>query len=75
MAEILLDLGARKAELARERKAAMVAVGNIGCLLQISRSLVMAGVEAAVKHPVQLLAEAYRLSDLASDRQDGTTSG
>jgi glycolate oxidase iron-sulfur subunit len=57
------QLGARKAELTRERKAAMVAVGNIGCLLQISRSLALAGIEAPVRHPIQLLAEAYRQSD------------
>lgn len=60
------ELGARKAELARERKAALIAVGNVGCLLQISRSLAMAGLDAEVRHPVQLLAEAYRLSN----RQD-----
>jgi glycolate oxidase iron-sulfur subunit len=60
---ISAELGARKAALARERKAVVVAVGNIGCLLQISRGLAMEGVEAAVRHPVQLLAEAYRRSD------------
>ena len=60
---ISAELGARKAELAREGKAAVVAVGNIGCLLQISRALAMAGLDAEVRHPVQLLAEAYRLSD------------
>jgi glycolate oxidase iron-sulfur subunit len=57
------ELGARKATLARERGATMVAVGNVGCLLQISRSLALAGLEVPVRHPVELLAEAYRRSD------------
>ncbi|MFN2427547.1 MAG: (Fe-S)-binding protein [Candidatus Binatia bacterium] len=60
---ISAELGARKAELARQRKASIVAVGNIGCLLQISRALAIAGFPADVRHPVQLLAEAYRRSD------------
>jgi glycolate oxidase iron-sulfur subunit len=57
------ELGARKATLARDRKAAMVAVGNVGCLLQISRSMALAGLEVPVRHPIELLAEAYRQSD------------
>ncbi len=57
------ELGARKAELARERKASMVAVGNVGCLLQISRSLALSGLEVPVRHPIELLAAAYRQSD------------
>jgi glycolate oxidase iron-sulfur subunit len=57
------ELGARKAVLARERKAAMVAVGNVGCLMQISRSLALAGLDTPVRHPIELLAEAYRQSD------------
>ncbi len=59
------ELGARKAELARERKATVVAVANVGCLLQISQAVALAGLPTDVKHPVQLLAEAYRLSDLS----------
>jgi glycolate oxidase iron-sulfur subunit len=60
------ELGARKAELALAAKATLIAVGNVGCLLQISRSLALAGLPTEVKHPVQLLAEAYRLSDSAA---------
>jgi len=63
---ISAELGARKAELARQRQAGMIAVGNVGCLLQISRSLALAGLPVEVRHPVQLLAEAYRRSDRAS---------
>jgi glycolate oxidase iron-sulfur subunit len=57
------ELGDRKAELARERKAAVIAVGNVGCMLQIARAVAMAGLPSVVRHPVQLLAEAYRAAD------------
>lgn len=57
------ELGSRKAELARERKAAVVAVGNVGCMLQIARAVAEAGIPTVVRHPVQLLAEAYRAAD------------
>lgn len=60
-------LGRRKAELAAERGAAHVAVANVGCLLQIQRALVQAGLSATASHPVQLLAEAYRGADGAGD--------
>lgn len=59
------ELGARKAELARERKAAVVAVGNVGCMLQIARAISGAGIPTVVRHPVQLLAEAYRAAESA----------
>ncbi len=59
---ISAELGARKASLARDREAGVVAVGNVGCLLQIAQALELAGVRAQVRHPVQLLAEAYRRS-------------
>jgi glycolate oxidase iron-sulfur subunit len=57
------EIGARKAELARERKATVVAVANVGCMLQIGQAVALAGLPTLVKHPVQLLAEAYRRSD------------
>ena len=57
------ELGTRKAELARDRKAAVVAVGNVGCLLQISQAVARAGLPTEVRHPIQLLAEAYRRAD------------
>lgn len=63
---ISAELGARKAELARQRSAAVVAVGNVGCMMQISRALALAGTNVDVRHPVQLLAAAYRLSDEAT---------
>lgn len=56
-------LGARKAELASACGADTIAVGNVGCLLQISKSLAQAGVKARVKHPVELLAEAYERAE------------
>lgn len=65
---ISAELGARKAELAKSSSAAVVAVANVGCLLQISRALAMSGNAAPVRHPISLLAEAYRLSDAAQAR-------
>lgn len=59
------ELGSRKAELARERKARIIAVGNVGCMLQIARAVATAGLPSVVRHPVQLLAEAYRAADAA----------
>ena len=53
-------LGRRKAELVLERKATVVAVGNVGCMLQIAKSVAEAGLPTLVRHPVELLAEAYR---------------
>jgi glycolate oxidase iron-sulfur subunit len=54
------ELGRRKAALVLERKATVVAVGNVGCMLQISKSVAEAGLPTVVRHPVELLAEAYR---------------
>jgi glycolate oxidase iron-sulfur subunit len=56
-------LGRRKAELARERGVAAVAVGNIGCMLQMEQAFASHGLRVPVLHPVELLAEAYALSD------------
>ncbi|MFT4570330.1 MAG: glycolate oxidase iron-sulfur subunit [Hyphomicrobiaceae bacterium] len=53
-------LGGRKAELVKACGADTVAVGNVGCILQISKSLAQAGHKAQVKHPVELLADAYQ---------------
>lgn len=63
------QLGRRKAELARQVSPATVAVGNVGCMLQISRALALEGVSAAVRHPVQLLAAAYRQSTTGGERR------
>ncbi|MBI5504328.1 MAG: (Fe-S)-binding protein [Deltaproteobacteria bacterium] len=56
------QLGRRKAVLARQSPPTTVAVGNVGCMLQIARALELEGVSAVVRHPVQLLAAAYRQS-------------
>jgi glycolate oxidase iron-sulfur subunit len=53
-------LGTRKAELAREIGVRTVAVANIGCILQLERALARAGLAIRVRHPVEMLAEAYR---------------
>ena len=56
-AEALLQ---RKVAHIRETGAAIVAMGNPGCHLQIARGLANAGLSVQVTHPVSLLARAYR---------------
>jgi glycolate oxidase iron-sulfur subunit len=55
-----LLLGARKAELAVDCGAEIVAVGNVGCILQLERALAHAGEKTRVLHPVEMLAAAYQ---------------
>jgi glycolate oxidase iron-sulfur subunit len=57
MANELLD---RKVKHIASTGASCVAMGNPGCSLHIQNGLKRAGVEVSVKHPVTLLAEAYR---------------
>ena len=52
-------LGARKAECVRATGAACVAAANPGCILQIQAALHRAGMSVAVRHPIELLDEAY----------------
>ena len=54
-----LALGARKAELATEADADVIAVGNVGCILQLERALARSGRKTRVLHPVEMLAAAY----------------
>jgi glycolate oxidase iron-sulfur subunit len=57
--EMAKELGARKAELAGARASSVIAVGNVGCMLQIECALARRGESTPVVHPVELLAEAY----------------
>ena len=52
-------LGA-KLERLREAAPQVVATGNPGCLMQIGAGLAAAGIAARVRHPVELLDDAYR---------------
>lgn len=53
-------MGRQKAELASAAGIDTVAVGNLGCILQIERALVLHGVMGIrVRHPIELLADAY----------------
>ena len=54
------QLGARKASHVRASAAQIVAMGNIGCMVQIQRSLGAAGAVPTVRHTMQILDEAYR---------------
>ncbi len=62
---LAVEIGRAKAWLIRERGAEIVAVGNIGCILQLERAAALEGVDVDIRHPVELLAEAYRFSGVA----------
>ena len=49
-----------KLERLREAAPQVVATGNPGCLMQIGAGLAAAGIRARVRHPVELLDDAYR---------------
>ena len=56
-----LRLGSRKADLIASARVDTIAVGNIGCILQLERALAIRGLAGiSVYHPVELLARAYR---------------
>lgn len=52
-------LGARKAENIRATGASIVAVANPGCAMQIQAALAAVASPLIVKHPIELLDEAY----------------
>ena len=41
-------------------RPSLVTTGNPGCLMQIGAGLLLAGMDVAVRHPVELLDLAYR---------------
>jgi glycolate oxidase iron-sulfur subunit len=51
---------ATKIERLREAAPQVVATGNPGCLMQLGAGLAAAGIRARVRHPVELLDDAYR---------------
>jgi glycolate oxidase iron-sulfur subunit len=53
----------RKVRAVASTGASIVAMGNPGCALQIEAGLRAAGLKVRVRHPVSLLAEAYRRGD------------
>jgi glycolate oxidase iron-sulfur subunit len=57
--EIAQQLGERKAKNIRESGAAMVVMGNIGCMTQIRTHLAQIGNPIPVLHTIELLAQAY----------------
>lgn len=57
------QLGRAKGDLVRRQAPALVAVANIGCILQLERALALACDFTPVRHPVELLAAAYRDED------------
>ncbi len=57
---LALEIGRAKARLADTAGIETLAVANIGCLLQLERAMRSAGLAVEVRHPIELLAEAYR---------------
>lgn len=51
---------AAKLDRIREAGPQVVATGNPGCLMQLGAGLAAAGIPAHVRHPVELLDDAYR---------------
>lgn len=68
--EMARRLGERKAATVRSTGATCVAAANPGCIMQIQAALDRAGVAVTVKHPVELLDEAYE-DGVGSDRKQG----
>ncbi|HEY2951144.1 MAG TPA: (Fe-S)-binding protein [Verrucomicrobiae bacterium] len=62
--EMAGDLLTRKLNHIESTRAAVVATGNPGCLLQIINGARQRGLALRVAHPVTLLAEAYRRGSL-----------
>jgi len=54
-----LRLGERKAANVRASGATYVAAANPGCTMQIQAALRRTGSDAIVRHPVELLDQAY----------------
>jgi glycolate oxidase iron-sulfur subunit len=57
------ELGRAKSDLVHSVSPSVVAVANIGCILQLERSLALAGDTTPVRHPIELLAAAYRCEE------------
>ncbi len=58
--EIAAELGKRKAATLLESRCDLVALGNIGCQIQIEQHLQKAGQAIPVLHTIQILDRAYR---------------
>jgi glycolate oxidase iron-sulfur subunit len=59
-------LQSRKIEALREARPDVVATGNPGCLIQIAAGVRRAGLPVEVLHPIELLARAYALEEVAA---------
>jgi len=57
--EMARRLGERKAANIRATGATCVAAANPGCVMQIQAALRRSGIEAVVRHPIELLDQAY----------------
>jgi glycolate oxidase iron-sulfur subunit len=69
--ELASELGRRKAQKILEQKPDVVALGNIGCQVQIVRHLNELGSDIPVLHTLEILDRAYRGVSIASDGTSG----
>jgi glycolate oxidase iron-sulfur subunit len=69
--ELASELGRRKAQKILEQKPDVVALGNIGCQVQIVRYLNELGSDIPVLHTLEILDRAYRGVNIASDGTSG----
>jgi len=58
--EMARRLGDRKVANIRATGATCIAAANPGCVMQLQASMRRAGLDATVKHPIELLDQAYR---------------
>ncbi len=65
--ELAAELGRRKAAKIIDQKPDLVALGNIGCQVQIQRYLRELGCEIPVLHTLEILDLAYRNQSILSD--------
>jgi glycolate oxidase iron-sulfur subunit len=70
--EMSEKLGRRKFDHITATGAAIVATGNVGCILQLARQAKQAGNKVKVVHPIDLLDLAYRGSGTISEPSGGS---
>lgn len=64
--EMATKLQSRKIEALRATRPDVIATGNPGCLIQIAAGVRRAGLPVEVLHPIELLARAYALEEVAA---------
>jgi glycolate oxidase iron-sulfur subunit len=69
--DLSADVLAEKLANIQASQAQLLATGNPGCQMQIGAGALLAGMDLAVCHPVELLDEAYASAGMYEKRSDG----